>query len=376
MHIEQRIWTTERTWETLRSDHANGSSYRIVLVFGNSRLVSAPGVYEEIRVMYPRADIIISSASGEILNSKITENTLALTAIEFENAEIGIFNPSEHSTDLSNDLKNVIHHRGTKKEIAGLLIFNAGHPMQLKSLIEELGKNPSANIPYVVINASAHNNQPGGILGINEQPRPDRIAIIALYGEGITMTNRQESQNAIINNTYEITNAEGQSIIELNGQPALDIFRKHIPHNVNREFGNALLPSLIIKQEGRLISKAQLCSLNENERTLTLMQEVEKGMTLSIFQTDIQSMLHRQNFSENLKGTRGECPELAFFHSSLQRRLILGPYAQKELDLISEQLGPTAAVTGLFSKYEDPESEIHNDENDLNCSITTISEKK
>ncbi|MBP7168406.1 MAG: histidine kinase, partial [Bacteroidia bacterium] len=80
MQIQQKKWTPERTWETLRSDINDSSVYQLVIVFGSRILLSSPGFYEEIRNQYPKAEILMNSTSGEIIDTQVNDDTISLTA--------------------------------------------------------------------------------------------------------------------------------------------------------------------------------------------------------------------------------------------------------------------------------------------------------
>ena len=81
MKIQQRKWTIDDGWELSRND-ADISSNCLVLVFGAREQIE--NCYEEISQFYPNSDIIINSTSGEIIGSKVLDDSIVLTAIQFE----------------------------------------------------------------------------------------------------------------------------------------------------------------------------------------------------------------------------------------------------------------------------------------------------
>ena len=83
MKIEQRLWTQDKGWE-ITSPQNFDESPQLVLVFGGRRIVSEQRYFDLIRSYYPDSHIIECSTAGEILATRVRDDSLAVTAIHFE----------------------------------------------------------------------------------------------------------------------------------------------------------------------------------------------------------------------------------------------------------------------------------------------------
>jgi len=54
----------------------------LVLVFGDRALIEASDIAEKFKTGFPNAKVVFCSTAGEILNTEVSDNTLAVTAIE------------------------------------------------------------------------------------------------------------------------------------------------------------------------------------------------------------------------------------------------------------------------------------------------------
>ena len=59
-------------------------SAQLVLVFGDRALIEAKDIAEKFQKSFPKANVVYCTTAGEILNNEVNDNTLAVTAIEFE----------------------------------------------------------------------------------------------------------------------------------------------------------------------------------------------------------------------------------------------------------------------------------------------------
>ncbi|SFZ95140.1 hypothetical protein SAMN05428642_10815 [Flaviramulus basaltis] len=58
----------------------------LVLVFGNRYLLEDKNIYGEVKTMFPAGHIVLGSTSGDITANTVSEESISITAIEFENS--------------------------------------------------------------------------------------------------------------------------------------------------------------------------------------------------------------------------------------------------------------------------------------------------
>jgi len=88
MKIEQMQFSKKNQWELIRSEEPV-SNANLILVFGERMLLEKPEWFNSLREKYPKASIVTTSTSGEIVQTQVYNDTISATVIEFE--KVGLF---------------------------------------------------------------------------------------------------------------------------------------------------------------------------------------------------------------------------------------------------------------------------------------------
>ena len=89
MKTEQKHWTAEGGWQNIKNENLRDSA-SLVMVFGSRTLLEDSSKFDEIKVLYPKAHIVMVSTAGEIVEDFVYDDSLAVTAIKFEKTELKV----------------------------------------------------------------------------------------------------------------------------------------------------------------------------------------------------------------------------------------------------------------------------------------------
>ena len=70
------------------TDQFNSLQANLVLAFGERIFLEKTAPYQKLKSLYPNANIVICSSSGQISNINLVQNNLVATAIAFEKTKI------------------------------------------------------------------------------------------------------------------------------------------------------------------------------------------------------------------------------------------------------------------------------------------------
>src|SRR5215210_7469638 len=85
MKIEQKKFRKSTGWGTLvHNENFDALSSNLVIAFGSTEIINDPELYKSIQSAYPNADILMNSTAGEIYDTQVNDNTISLTAIQFD----------------------------------------------------------------------------------------------------------------------------------------------------------------------------------------------------------------------------------------------------------------------------------------------------
>ena len=83
---EQLQWTKENGWDGKSA--ALAQTAQLVLIFGSTPHFRDEDLLSEVKEFYPAAHLLGCSTAGEIIGTEVHDETLVITAVEFEHTEI------------------------------------------------------------------------------------------------------------------------------------------------------------------------------------------------------------------------------------------------------------------------------------------------
>ena len=71
-----------------KSHEVDAEKVSLVLGFGEKGILSTDNIYDKLREKYPNAEIVTCSTSGEIYDESVFDNTVVVTAIQFDKTPV------------------------------------------------------------------------------------------------------------------------------------------------------------------------------------------------------------------------------------------------------------------------------------------------
>lgn len=377
MQIEQVQWTPEKTWETLRSDLQDRSEYQLVIVFGSRILLSSPGFYEEIRSIYPMAEILMNSTSGEIFDTHVTDDTISLTAIRFNKTKFVThsINISECASSQEAGHKLATHFKAA--DLKNMLVISDGQLVNGSDLVTGL---QSALPPQVILTgglAGDGSRFQKTLVGLNEQPCEGRIIAVGFYGDHLRVSHGSMGGWDAFGPERLITKSKANVLYELDGQPALDIYKKYLGEYSQELPGSALLFPLSVKVDSMEEPVVRtILSINEDDKSLTFAGNIPAGSHARLMKANFDRLIAGASNAAYSAMQMLEKPDLAILISCVGRKLVLNQRIEEEVEVIRDMFGNKTAITGFYSYGEISPAkgymtcELHNQ----TMTITTMSE--
>jgi hypothetical protein len=174
-----------------------------------------------------------------------------------------------------------------------------------------------------------------------------------------------------------VTRSEGSVVYELDGRPALDLYREYLgPHAEGLPASGLLFPLCLRNEGGGLVRT--ILDIDDKARSLTFAGDVPQGG---------YARLMRANFDRLIDGATGAArsalvplgsahTELAILISCVGRKLVLKQRVEEEVESVRDVVGAAATLAGFYSYGEicpgvaGACAELHNQ----TMTITTLSE--
>jgi hypothetical protein len=377
MQIEQTRWMPGKGW-TPAPPSKLGAKAQLVLLFGSPGCLKQTAWHEDIESAYPNAHRLGCSTAGEIYGTEVTDETLVATAIAFEHTRLhGVrlkLGEAGDSFQAGEQLAKSLPH----ESLVHVLVISDGQNVNGSELVAGL----TAHLPAEV-------TLTGGLAGDGDRfqetlvlwdgdPEPNQIAVLGLYGDRIRVGFGSLGGWDAFGPERLVTRSAGNILYELDGQPALALYKKYLGEHARDLPASGLLFPLSLKNSAGESVVRTILGINEAEHSLTFAGDLPQGR---------QVRLMKANFDRLIDGAIGAAqtsyeaigktsPELALLISCVGRKLVLKQRIEEEVEGVQDILGQETVLAGFYSYGEispfNPSAtcELHNQ----TMTITTLSE--
>ncbi len=341
----------------------------LVLVFGNRHMLEQEGLYEEVRSLFPTGDIVLGSTSGEIIGDRLVEHSVVLTAVAFEKASYQA--KSYHLQDFQYDLgqlgSTISAHLPTKG-LKHIFIVSEGSFVNGSELIKGIEQNRPTHITLSGGLCGDDDRFERTLASLNGPPQTGTIVAIGFYGETLEITAANDSGWIPFGPERTITKANGNILYELDGMPALDLYKKYLGSRAKELPNAALLYPLRLRKETQASPLVRtILSIDEENNAMRLAGDMPEGGKVQLMMSNVEDIVEAARTAASLAMKHRENPpELGLLVSCVGRKLVMDQRTEEELEEVASVVGHKVKLAGFYSYGEiapftgQPGSELHN----------------
>ncbi|MCB9191450.1 MAG: FIST C-terminal domain-containing protein [Flavobacteriales bacterium] len=379
MKTEQKQWTAEGGWQDIKGAGLNGSA-DLVFVFGSRKLLEDSSKYDEVRSFYPSANILMGSTSGEIMEDLVYDDSLAVTAVDFEKTTIKVaslnINDAKDSFDAGVKMAEELSGEG----LAHVFLLTDGLHVNGSEIVKGINSKLENEVPCTGGLAGDAANFEKTLVGLNAAPSENQVVAIGFYGDSLEVGYGSVGGWDNFGAERLVTRSEGNVLYELDGQSALDLYKMYLGDKAAELPGSALLFPLGLKfdEDSDTIVRTVL-AVDEESNSMTFAGDIPEGCYVRLMKADFDKLIEGANLAAEHTTQKGgdDAEKLAILISCVGRKLILGQRIDEEVEGVQEVLGTGATLTGFYSYgeispvVESSRCELHNQ----TMTITTFAEK-
>lgn len=372
MRLEQRLWSPGSGWDG--SPHLPDA--RLVLVFGG-RDGLGPAALAGLARDYPEAIVAGCSTAGEIAGVHVHDDHAVATAVRFAGTEVRSahidLHPGEGSAQAGARLAGQLPAKG----LVHVLVFSDGQHVNGSALVAGM----TAALPPGV-------QLTGGLAGdgarfqrtltvADGQAREDRIVAVGFYGDRLRVGFGSLGGWDPFGPQRRVTRSKGNVLYELDGQPALALYKRYLGEQSAGLPATGLLFPLSLHRDGGEVVRTIL-AVNEDDQSMTFAGDIPEGSMVRLMKANFDRLVDgAHGAAETSRAALGrDGAELALLISCVGRKLVLKQRVEEELEAVQQVVGRGAALAGFYSYGEicpaAPEAncELHNQ----TMTITTFAE--
>lgn len=381
MRAEQLTWSGESGW--VGSGAAPGQA-DLVIYFGTRQSLGCGTRYQELKSMFPDAHIMGCSTGGQIHNDDVTDDIAAL-AVKFDNTKIRLATQTIAGAQDSKICGQAIGRSLGALDLAGMFVLCDGMNVNGSALVAGITDVIGHGIPVTGGMAGDGADFKQTIVGGDSEPVSNFVAAVGFYGKSIHIGHGSAGGWDVFGPRRRITQSEGNVLFELDGEPALDLYKRYLGEEADGLPGSALLFPLRISdpdRSGHEVVRTVL-AVDHQQRTMTFAGDVPQGWSAQLMRGTFDRLAAgaaeaaRQAHEVAVaKSGPGASNGVAILVSCIGRRLMLGQRTADEVESAGSELAPGTLRVGFYSYGEiSPHAasgvcELHNQ----TMTVTTLNE--
>ena len=377
MEIEQACWRKTKGWSPTFPGQL-GAKAQLLLLFGSPDCLKQVTWQDDLARAYPNAHWLGCSSAGEIHGTEVTDETLVATAITFKNTTVHgaslKLSDTRDSYKVGQQLAKSLPH----ESLVHVFVISDGKNVNGSELVSGLTEHLPAGITLT-----------GGLAGDGDRfeetlvfwdgvPEPNTVAIAGLYGDKIKIGFGSLGGWDAFGPERLVTRSEGNILYELDGQPALALYKRYLGEYAKDLPSSGLLFPLSLNRASGDIVVRTILGIDEAQNSLIFAGDMPQGGRTRLMKANFDRLIDGAvGAAQTSYGALGNgSPQLALLISCVGRKLVLKQRIEEEVEGVRDVLGPETILAGFYSYGEispftpSAKCELHNQ----TMTITTLSE--
>ena len=353
--VEQKLWTQEAGWAT-QGTTPLGAVPQLVFIFGARALMEDQNIFEQIRGFYPGAYLVLCSTAGEILDTKVRDNSIALTAVHFEKTVVRF---AKTDIEDASDSLNVGKRLAEFLPVEGLvhvMVFCDGLNVNGTSLVTGINNNlpPSVSVTGGLVGDGSDFKKT--VVGLDGPAQTNKVVLLGFYGPALKVGFGSFGGWDASTDTRVITRSKDNILYELDGKPALAIYKEYLGDQAGGLPSTGLLYPLRLQNEGGANTEVvrTVLAVSEADQSLTFAGDMPQGAKATFMKANFDKLIDGASGAGKLSlGHLGTTdPQLAILVSCIGRKLVLKERIEEEVRAVRSVIGDAPAIGGFYSYGE------------------------
>ena len=352
MKIDNIVMQKDGTFEYLSKEMQERDDADIVFVFGDTDVIKEPQTFQKIREKFPNAHILGSSSSGNILGKEISTAPLVATAIKFKSSHVELYGADLSEETTLEELASQLVSKLTKEGLKHVFILSDGLKINGSALVRG-------------INASLHGvSVTGGLAGdgtrfqetfvlCDDVAKEARVAVLGFYGENLTVSSGCFGGWSEFGVQRTITKSSGNILYEIDGEPALELYKRYLGEYASELPNSGLrFPLSIKKEDGDTEIIRTLLGIDEETKSIIFAGDVPEGFTARLMKPDMDKLIDGAGSAAREIDVANKKSALGLVVSCVGRKIVLGQIIDEELEEVGDILGENVHLVGFYSYGE------------------------
>lgn len=356
MHASQLYWTDVTGWAAEREPPHSAD---LVLYFGSRAMLSNARHHDALRSRFPDARLLGCSTGGQMADGEVNDERLSALAFDFDRTRLKLAEAMVEQPDQSRAVGLSIGAELAAPDLVSVFILSDGLHVNGSALVDGVASAVGPAIPLSGGLAGDGAAFAETLVGAAAPARSGTVAAVGFYGSAIQFGHGSGGGWDVFGPKRKITKASGNVLYEVDGQPALDLYKLYLgPDDSQRLPGSALLFPMRIydpRHPHHAVVRTVL-AVGGRDGSMTFAGDVPEGWTAQLMRGSFGRLCNgaaeatQQALETMTSPASGD--SAAILISCIGRRLLMGQRIDEEIEAVTAELPPGYRPIGFYSYGE------------------------
>lgn len=325
----------------------------LLLLFISPTFENAELLVSFLKNKYPKAQLAGCSTSGEIHDIYVSDHTAVLTAVQFDKTTLESHEVLLEDMADSKEVGVSLAKQFDKNNLKHLLVFSDGLNVNGANLVSGLTsvlREVSITGGLAGDGANFNNTFVISDTGLSAK----KVVGIGLYGDHVKVGYGSKGGWDSFGIERLVSKSKDNILFELDGQPALEVYKSFLGEASKDLPGSGLLFPLSLRTKENLDPVVRtILAVNEVDQSLTFAGNIPEGSYVRMMKANVNRLIDGAEESANislLKNAHGT--SLSLLISCVGRRLVLKQLVEEEIEVVKDVMGEDAILAGFYSYGE------------------------
>lgn len=329
----------------------------LVLVFASLEAMQALDA-ACVQALIPQAQWVGCSTAGEISGQGVYDGSIVLTALQFDQPAFRV--ASVELADMADSLAagQRLAARLAHPDLRHVLVLGQGAGINGSALVDGL----TGTLGSAVVVSGGLAGDGGRFTGARVWG-PDGISATSVVGIGFDGPGWHISHGSMggwqrFGPVRTVTRSEGNVLYELDGERALDIYKRYLgDYAAQLPASGLLFPWSVLGSDAQAEGITRtLLGISEADGSLIMAGDIPQGGKLQLMHASVDALVNAaeqaaETASQDAQATSDQAA-LALLVSCVGRKLVMGARVDEEVEAVGQMLGQHTTLAGFYSNGE------------------------
>ena len=328
----------------------------LVLAFADPAVGDDDRPLQELSAAFPGGVVVGVSTAGQLTRDGVSDDDVVAVVARLSSSSVRIAWTAHAGIHDSADAGRSLGRRLASPDSPGcpavVLVLSDGLSVNGSALVEGLRSTLPEGVPLSGGLAADGPRFARTWVYVDGEVRSNVVAAVGLYGD-VEVGSGSAGVWDGFGPERRVTRSEGNVLFEIDGIPALTLYREYLGELARELPASALLFPLAIRSpDGEEHLVRTVLGVDAQEQSMTFAGDVPVGWTVRLMRTTVDRLVDGAHAAAADARLPGPPPDLALAVSCVGRRLVLGERTDEEIEATLDALGPDTPLVGFYSYGE------------------------